>query len=189
MTLKAVYDTNVIVSAALKSGSIPASLVALAMAQQVRLFVSPAIWEEYTKVLKRPKFGFSPAAVDAFLRDLKWAATMVRPTQTVSAAHDEADNRFLECAQKAQADYFVTGNKRHFPTPAFEGTGIVAPAEFVRVVAERLSRPLQGRSLWGIRPKKPSIRVPNMATAPIGDRSRMRKRKVTRGAGARYAPS
>jgi predicted nucleic acid-binding protein len=33
MTIKAVYDTNVVVSAALKAGSIPASLVALAMAK------------------------------------------------------------------------------------------------------------------------------------------------------------
>jgi putative PIN family toxin of toxin-antitoxin system len=140
MTLKVVYDTNVIISAALKPGSIPASLVALTMARQVRLFVSPAIWEEYATVLKRPKFGFSPAAVDAFLRDLKRAAIMACPTQTVSVARDEADNRFLECAQKARADYLVTGNKRHFPTPAFEGIAIVSPGEFARVVAERLSR-------------------------------------------------
>ena len=40
MTLRVVYDTNVIVSAALKSGSLPASLVALAMAREVRLFLS-----------------------------------------------------------------------------------------------------------------------------------------------------
>jgi uncharacterized protein len=140
MTVRVVYDTNIIVSAALKPGSIPASLVAIAMAKQVRLFVSSTIWDEYTEVLKRPKFGFSPAAVDAFLLNLRRAATMVRPTQTVGAARDEADNRFLECAQKARADYLVTGNKRHFPAPVFEGTTIVTPAEFARVVAERLSR-------------------------------------------------
>ncbi len=46
MTLKVVYDTNVVVSAALKSGSIPASLVALALSKQVRLFLSPPIVEE-----------------------------------------------------------------------------------------------------------------------------------------------
>ena len=68
MTLKVVYDTNVVVSAALKPGSIPASLVALAMAKQERLFLSPAILEEYTEVLKRPKFGLDAGAVDRFLR-------------------------------------------------------------------------------------------------------------------------
>jgi uncharacterized protein len=137
MTLKVVYDTNVVVSAALKPGSIPASLLALAMARQVRLFLSPAILQEYTEVLQRPKFRLEAGAVDRFLRDLRRAATMVRPTQRVSAASDEPDNRFLECAKKARADYLVTGNKRHFPSPAFEDTAIVNPAEFARVIAEQ----------------------------------------------------
>ena len=56
MTPTAVYDTNVVVSAALKPGSIPASLVALVIARHVRLFLSQAILEEYTDVLHRPKF-------------------------------------------------------------------------------------------------------------------------------------
>jgi len=40
MTLRVVYDTNIIVSAVLKPGGLPASLVALAMAKAVRLFLS-----------------------------------------------------------------------------------------------------------------------------------------------------
>jgi hypothetical protein len=65
MTLRVVYETNVIVSAALKPGGLPASLVALAMAKAVRLFLSPAILEEYDAVLKRPKFRLDPKAVEA----------------------------------------------------------------------------------------------------------------------------
>jgi uncharacterized protein len=106
----------------------------------LRLFLSPTILEEYTEVLKRPKFRLDPDAIDRLLRDLRRAATMVRPTRRVSTSSDEPDNRFLECAQKAHADYLVTGNKRHFPAPSFEGTTIVSPAEFARVVAELISR-------------------------------------------------
>lgn len=134
MKLKAVYDTNVVVSAALKPGSLPASLVALAIAKKVRLFLSPAILEEYTDVLKRPKFGFDPATVKAFLRDVRKAAVLVRPSRRVSQAPDEADNRLLECASAARADYLVTGNKKHFPFPEFEGTKIVSPAEFTHLL-------------------------------------------------------
>jgi uncharacterized protein len=140
MTLKVVYDTNVVVSAALKPGSIPASLLALAMSKRVRLFLSPAILEEYTEVLKRPKFRLELKAVDSFLRDLIRAATLVRPTRRITVASDEPDNRFLECAQKARADYLVTGNTRHFPAPAFEDTMIVSPAEFARIVTEHIDR-------------------------------------------------
>jgi predicted nucleic acid-binding protein len=100
------------------------------MDKQVRLFLSPPIFTEYRTVLKRPKFGFSPTAVDAFLRDVRRAATIERPTMKVSAALHEPDNRFLECTQAAKAEYLVTGNKRHFPSPTFQGTKIVSPAEF-----------------------------------------------------------
>lgn len=111
--VRVVFDTNVIVSAALKPGSLPASLVALAMARTVRLCLSPAILAEDTAVLMRPRFGLDPAAVQAFLRDLRKAAAAVRPSR-----------------RAARADYLVTGNKKHFPFPEFEGTKIVSPAEF-----------------------------------------------------------
>jgi uncharacterized protein len=132
----AVYDTNVIVSAALTAEGIPASLVALALSSQVRLFYSPAILEEYTEVLRRPKFHLDPQAVAALLQDLTHAATIVHPTRRIRAALDEDDNRFLECARQARADYLVTGNKRHFPFATFEGTQIVSPAEFARMLME-----------------------------------------------------
>ncbi len=134
MTLRVVYDTNVIVSAALKPGSLPASLVSLAMTRRVRLFVSLAILDEYAAVLRRPKFRLDPIRIDAFLRDLHKAAVTVRPSERVREAPDEADNRFLECALAAQADYLVTGNKKHFPRPAFERTKVVSPAEFALLV-------------------------------------------------------
>jgi len=130
MSPLAVYDTNVIVSATLKPGSIPASLVALAMQGSVRIFLSPEILDEYKGVLKRPRFGFHLDTVDAFLHDLEKAAVMVYPTKRVSHALDEPDNRILECAWQARAHYIVTGNKKHFPFLEFEGIKIVSPAEF-----------------------------------------------------------
>jgi uncharacterized protein len=131
-----VYDTNVIVSATLKPGSIPSSLVALAMQGSVRLFLSPEILEEYREVLKRPKFGFEEGSVDTFLSELEKNGTVVFPTKRVSASLDEPDNRMLEAALEAKAHYIVTGNKKHFPFPEFEGAKIVSPAEFVAILME-----------------------------------------------------
>jgi putative PIN family toxin of toxin-antitoxin system len=93
MTLTGVYDTNVIVSAILKPGSIPASLVALAMEGAVRLFLTQEILEEYREVLKRPKFGFDSSTVDTFLNDLEKACQMVYPTKRVRRALDEPDSK------------------------------------------------------------------------------------------------
>ena len=131
--LKAVYDTNVVVAAIWKPDGISASVVDRAMKQQLRLSLSPSILTEYQEVLRREKFRFSSTTVNAFLIDVERIALMVYPTQIISAAPHEPDNRFLECAQAAQADYLVTGNRRHFPFSQFAGTKIVSPAEFARL--------------------------------------------------------
>ena len=130
MTPKAVYDTNIIISAALSPSGIPSSLLALAFERTVQLYVSPIILAEYAEVLSRPKFALSPRVITGLMRRITGAAVLVHPTRTLSVCSDESDNRFLECAQEASAGYVVTGNKRHFPFPAFEGIHIVSTAEF-----------------------------------------------------------
>jgi putative PIN family toxin of toxin-antitoxin system len=136
--MRVVYDTNVLVSAALKPGSIPAALVSLALAQRVHLCVSPPILAAYKEVLHRPKFGFAAPSIDALLADLTRTALLIHPTIPLTVALDEADNRFLECALEARAAFLVTGNLRHFPVPTFEDIQIVEPARFAHVLAERL---------------------------------------------------
>jgi predicted nucleic acid-binding protein len=49
---------------------------------------------------------------------------------------DEPDNRVLECAIKAKADFIITGNKRHFPFEEFKGSKIVTPREFINSITE-----------------------------------------------------
>jgi len=136
--VRVVYDTNVLVSAALKPGSTPAVLVALALAERVRLCVSQSILAEYREVLYRPKFGFEAPSIDALLEDLTRTALLVHPAMRLNVAPDEADNRFLECALEAGAAFLVTGNLRHFPVATFEDIRILEPARFAHVLAERL---------------------------------------------------
>ena len=136
MSPKAVYDTNIIISAALSPSGIPSSLLVLAFDRTVQIYVSPVILEEYAEVLHRPKFVFSEQAITDLMRKITEAAILVHPTRTLSASPDESDNQFLECAQEAGAAYVVTGNKRHFPFPEFEGIKIVSPAEFAGILME-----------------------------------------------------
>lgn len=138
MTLRVVYDTNVLVSATLTPAGIPASLVTLALAQRVQLCVSPPLLVEYSAVLQRPKFGFAPSSITAFLAEVRRVAVLVHPPLRLAVAAEEADNRFLECALEAGAAYLVTGNLRHFPPARFEDVQILAPAAFAHVLAGRL---------------------------------------------------
>ena len=50
---------------------------------------------------------------------------------------DPGDNRFLECADTARADYLVTGNLRHFPK-FWKKTEVITSREFISIVAPHL---------------------------------------------------
>ncbi len=77
--IKAVYDTNVIVAALINPDGLPALLLDLATQNRVRLFLSSFLPGEYEEVLRRPKFGFSPAKVRNTVRAIRAHATVVKP--------------------------------------------------------------------------------------------------------------
>lgn len=113
--MRLVLDTNVLISAALKPGGLEAAVVQSVLTGQAEAWVTPEVWAEYEEVLTRAKFK---SARDESQRILGALARQVHRTEAqtkATVALDEDDNRFLECAQAAQADYLVTGNLRHYP--------------------------------------------------------------------------
>ena len=134
-----VLDTNVIVSAHLKEEGLERFVLDLALARKLQLFLSEEILEEYEGVLARAAFKFNPAKVAASLRLLEKAATVVYPEKRVTAAKDPDDNKFLECSAEVQADYLVTGNKKHFPKQ-WQKTRIVNTRELLQEITTDLQR-------------------------------------------------
>lgn len=126
-----VLDTNVVVSGHLKAGRSEASVLQLWYAGRIQLLVSEPMLAEYDVVLRRPKFGFSPARIDKFIERVRQTAKHVSPTVTVSVCPDPDDNCFLECAITGSADALVTGNKRHFPPREFRDIPILNASEFL----------------------------------------------------------
>ena len=113
--IRVVLDTNVLVSANLSEEGLEALVVSLALNRKIQLHVSEPILQEYERVLRYPRLKFEAKEVARFLARLRRSSVLVMPTRTLSASPDEADNRFLECAEAARADFLVTGNKKHFP--------------------------------------------------------------------------
>ena len=134
-----VLDTNVIVSAHLKEEGLERFVLDLALARKLQLFLSDEILEEYEGVLVLPAFKLSPAKVAASLRLIEKAAMIVYPQKKITAAKDPDDNKFLECAADAQADYLVTGNKKHFPKQ-WQQTKIVNTRELLQEITADLQR-------------------------------------------------
>jgi predicted nucleic acid-binding protein len=66
--------------------------------------------------LERPKFKFSPLSIDRILITFTRFGEFVNPEFTLAVSRHEPDNRFLECAEAAGANYLITGNLRHYPS-------------------------------------------------------------------------
>ena len=136
---KIVLDTNVVVSAHLKGAGLEAFVLDLALASKLQLYVSAEILEEYESVLRRPRFAIDPKKVTRSIQLIKKKAKQVKPTRSLSVSPDTGDNRFLECAEAAGADYLVSGNRRHFPSK-HRKTLVVNARQMIEIITPELKR-------------------------------------------------
>ena len=133
MKYYAVIDTNVIVSAMLKSDSTPAQVLREVLVGDVVLLVNEDILEEYFEVLSRAKFHFPENIVKSLIDELKNRAIYIDASATDEYIPDPDDAVFYEVVMevKKQTDaYLVTGNLKHFPEKPF----VVTPREMIDII-------------------------------------------------------
>jgi uncharacterized protein len=128
--IRVVIDTNIVISALLRAGSLPEAVINLAFSGDVQWVASEAILAEYAEVLQRPRFAIGSARTADVMSRIRKSVLLVAPTIRIEATKDPDDNMFLECAQAGDADYIVTGNIRHFPR-IWQKTRVVTPREFI----------------------------------------------------------
>ena len=137
MKYYAVIDTNVLVSAMLKEGSAPWSVLREALDGCIIPLVSDDILAEYGEVLLRAKFGFSKPTVKDLLGELPKRAVFISPVPSGEVLPDPDDAVFYEVVMTAQetADsYLITGNTKHFPVKPF----IVTPREMLDIIQKNI---------------------------------------------------
>jgi putative PIN family toxin of toxin-antitoxin system len=98
------------------------------------LYVSRQVLEEYRQVLSRPELGIRKGLRQRLLQLIKNRARLVQSPTAFRVAKDPDDDKFIECADAARADYLVTGNLRHFPR-FWKRTKVITSREFISIVA------------------------------------------------------
>lgn len=129
---RVVLDTNVFVRALISPRGVNARLIE--SRRRYRLFTSPAILQEVTEVLARADLLQAKAIrkVDVErLIGLLRRTRRVSPTITVRASRDPDDDKFLEAALTARADYVVTGDNDLRALDGYQGLKIRFPTEFL----------------------------------------------------------
>jgi putative PIN family toxin of toxin-antitoxin system len=112
---RVVLDTNVVVSALLSPAGFEDRVLKLSLGGRVQLYISAPVLAEYERVPASSKFGFNKRRIRSAVSRLRAASHTVNPVRRLSACRHDDDNRFLECADAASADFLITGNQRHFP--------------------------------------------------------------------------
>jgi putative PIN family toxin of toxin-antitoxin system len=128
-----VIDTNVLVSAVLKSHSVPGSIVELAFDGPIIPILNEAIEKEYREVLSRPKFHLPEDLIEGIMSTFHKRAIYVDAEHLDVELPDPKDLVFYEVVmeeRKEEDAYLVTGNIRHFPNRPF----IVTPREMLDII-------------------------------------------------------
>jgi len=129
-----IIDTNVIVSALISRNGVPAKIIdEIILENKVQVYLSNDIYEEYVTVIHRDKFSkikdFTKNAI-LVLNYLNQSADYYEPNNEIALIKDADDNKFLESAFEAPADFIITGNTNDFVIKEFHNTKIVTPSEY-----------------------------------------------------------
>ncbi len=131
--MKVVFDTNVVASASFWKGPPLACLAAWAQGK-CQAFVSPPLLVEYAETFAELRGDYPQRPAVDWTAALAGAAELVFPTHSArGATPDPDDEMVLECALAAEADFIVSGDRKHLLSlGSFQGIRIASPAEFLR---------------------------------------------------------
>lgn len=132
--MRIVFDASSLISAALKSGSIPEHALLQALSPQNRFLLSPTVFDEYRDVLFRPKFDRFVALgrLQRVLDIVVVAAEMVEPAVAVRECRDPKDDKYLSLAAAGRADVIVSSDIRHLLSMhPWRGIAILSSADFL----------------------------------------------------------
>jgi uncharacterized protein len=130
--LRFVFDTNVLISAALFKASVPRQALDLAR-KKGKVIMSLPTMAELQEVLGRKRFDKYVTEDERmlFLEVLTLEILPVEIVETVTDCRDKKDNKFLEVAVNGEADCIISGDDDLLVLNPFRGMPIVTPHDFL----------------------------------------------------------
>ena len=130
MTIKAILDTNVVISGIFWKGT-PFEILKAWQEQRFRLAISLPILDEYGRVLEEMTKKRPSTVLGSILELIELHSQMIEPVRFPRAVcSDPDDDKFLEAALAAKADYVVSGDA------VLLRLRIVRPAQFLKLPSQ-----------------------------------------------------
>ncbi|MDI6716966.1 MAG: putative toxin-antitoxin system toxin component, PIN family [Actinomycetota bacterium] len=132
---RVVLDTNVLLSAVL-FGKVPGEILKLWQSQAFDISISPETLAEFVGKL-RYKFGFPSKLTNELQALISMRSIHVMPEYKTKVCHDPEDNKFIDVALAANADYLVTGDEDLLVLGNYQGIKILNPKEFLEILKSK----------------------------------------------------
>ena len=134
--MKVIFDTNVVANASFWRGAPFDCLAAWAQGRCIAA-VSSSLLAEYHETIEELRLDYPSRKCVEWVEALTESAELVFPTdRATGATPDPDDEMVLECAVAAEADFIVTGDKKHLlPLREFQGVQIISAVEFMKRLA------------------------------------------------------
>jgi putative PIN family toxin of toxin-antitoxin system len=134
---RVVLDTNVLLSAIFFGGP-PRLVLEAAIQGDYTLCLSESLIEEFRGVLCRPKFYFNTKEIETIIAELLGIAELAEPTRRIRVVKNYPDDdRVIECALTAEANFIVTGDNHLLQLKQYSGIQLINPEHFLKVLLER----------------------------------------------------
>lgn len=134
--IKVVLDTVILVRSLIKPRGYNAEIIK--RINEYELFVSEDILKEAVDVLHRSslKKKYDPSGIIAIsdILDILSEAEVIAPSQKFNLCRDPYDNKFIECAFAADADYIVSGDEDLLAIKEYGKIKIVTADAFLRIL-------------------------------------------------------
>lgn len=135
MMIRAVFDTNVLISSFLGRGA-PFEVLELVYEGKVRLITSIELFNEFISVIERDRFGLPKSLRERMTTVIYEISEFVEPKIRVDKiSHGESDNRVLEAALEGKAEFIVSGDRHLLDLKRWRGIEILSAREFKKRLA------------------------------------------------------
>jgi uncharacterized protein len=133
--IRAVFDTNVLVSARLSLLGNPARCLALANLRQIESITCQPILDEFGEKLIS-KFDYEPSRAAEAAEQVRKISRLVELGETPRLVPDDSDDdKIVQCALVGGASHIVSGDKHLLALKNHKDISIVRPADFLSMVA------------------------------------------------------
>lgn len=135
--MKVVFDTNIFISAFVIPGGKAEEVYLHVLKGDFDLYSSVAILTETAQKL-REKFAWPENQIVRLLKAISKVATVIKTRPHLHILPDEPDNRILECALEAKADFIVSGDRHLLSLKHFQNIKIIRLSNFLEILSKDL---------------------------------------------------